>query len=201
MPTTSSPIAARSRRRTREIPPLARRRCGHRPSPMANPHERHPPRRRHRLQPGDLVDLPPPTPHGYRITGDRPARFLAWTIGSPMDQFFAGMAERVQPLPRDSPAMQERRATHGVEWVNEHQRGPCPPSREPGKPFPQRLAEALPARHRTRQGSHRFVEPVGHRLGRHRCAACLQADIDGTPSPVLRRRRCVPSCLARCRAP
>jgi quercetin dioxygenase-like cupin family protein len=67
----------------------------------------HTPTERHTLQPGDMVHLPPGTPHGYRNPGDAVARFLAWTVGGPMDRFFTSMAERVQELPRDLGVMQE----------------------------------------------------------------------------------------------
>lgn len=77
----------------------------------------HTPTEKHTLQPGDMVHLPPLTPHGYRNPGDRPARFLAWTIGGPMDRFFEAMAERVHQLPRDLPAMRETLAAFGVEPV------------------------------------------------------------------------------------
>ena len=77
----------------------------------------HTPTEHHTLQPGDMVHLPPRTPHGYRNPGKGPARFLAWTIGGPMDRFFVTMAERVHQLPRDLPAMQAVLAEFGVEPV------------------------------------------------------------------------------------
>jgi quercetin dioxygenase-like cupin family protein len=77
----------------------------------------HTPAERHQLGPGDLVHLPPGTPHGYRNAGERPARFLAWTVGGPMDRFFVRMAESVQALPRDLARMQAVMAEHGVERV------------------------------------------------------------------------------------
>ncbi len=77
----------------------------------------HTPTEKHTLQPGDMVHLPPLTPHGYRNPGAKPARFLAWTIGGPMDRFFEAMAERVHQLPQDLPAMRETLAEFGVEPV------------------------------------------------------------------------------------
>lgn len=71
----------------------------------------------HRLQPGDLVHLPPQTPHGYRNTSDRPARFVAWTVGGPMDRFFVRMNDEVRSLPDDLPAMQAILEDHGVVRV------------------------------------------------------------------------------------
>jgi len=77
----------------------------------------HTPTEKHLLQPGDMVHLPPLTPHGYRNPGERPARFLAWTIGGPMDRFFVAMAERVHQLPQDLEAMQAVLAEFGVQRV------------------------------------------------------------------------------------
>lgn len=77
----------------------------------------HTPTEKHTLQPGDMVHLPPLTPHGYRNPGDTPARFLAWTIGGPMDRFFEAMAQRVHQLPQDMAAMRETLAEFGVEPV------------------------------------------------------------------------------------
>jgi quercetin dioxygenase-like cupin family protein len=77
----------------------------------------HTPDEKHTLQPGDMVHLPPLAPHGYRNSGDKPARFLAWTIGGPLNRFFETMAERVHQLPQDLPAMHESLAASGVEPV------------------------------------------------------------------------------------
>jgi len=77
----------------------------------------HTPDEKHTLQAGDMVHLPPGTPHGYRNPGESTARFLAWTVGGPMDQFFVNMAERVQELPRDLPAMAQVLEEFGVNRV------------------------------------------------------------------------------------
>jgi quercetin dioxygenase-like cupin family protein len=77
----------------------------------------HAPEVRHHLHAGDMVHLPPMTPHGYRNPSERPARFLSWTVGGPMDRFFIGMAQSVQQLPRDMAVMQSIMATHGVARV------------------------------------------------------------------------------------
>lgn len=69
------------------------------------------------LQPGDMVHLPPLTPHGYRNPGEGITRFLAWTVGGPMDAFFIGMSEQVTALPRDIGAMQALMERHGVVRV------------------------------------------------------------------------------------
>ena len=72
---------------------------------------------RHHLYPGDMVHLPPGMPHGYRNPAEKPARFLAWTVGGPMDRFFMKMAESVHELPRDLTRMQSVMAEHGVARV------------------------------------------------------------------------------------
>lgn len=77
----------------------------------------HTPTARQHLHPGDLVHLPPLTPHGYRSPGEQPARFLAWTVGGPMDQFFERMAQDAQELPRDLPRMHAAMDTFGVRRV------------------------------------------------------------------------------------
>lgn len=79
--------------------------------------EMYTPKEAHLLNPGDLVHLPPQTPHGYRNTSDRPARFIAWTVGGPMDQFFVKMHDKVRDLPKDLPAMQAVMEEHGVSRV------------------------------------------------------------------------------------
>lgn len=79
--------------------------------------EMYTPREAHLLNPGDLVHLPPMTPHGYRNVGNKPARFVAWTVGGPMDEFFVKMHDRVRDLPQDLPAMQTILEEHGVSRV------------------------------------------------------------------------------------
>jgi len=79
--------------------------------------EMYTPMESHRLKPGDLVHLPPQTPHGYRNISDRPARFVAWTVGGPMDRFFVRMHDEVRDLPNDLPAMQAILEEHGVTRI------------------------------------------------------------------------------------
>lgn len=66
------------------------------------------------LRAGDFAHVPPRTAHGYRNAGDRTARFLAWTVGGPVDEFFAAMSERVHRMPDDIPAMQALMEQYGV---------------------------------------------------------------------------------------
>lgn len=77
----------------------------------------HAPGTTHRLQPGDMVHVPPRTPHGYRNESQGTTRFIAWTIGGPMDRFFDEMAEKVQALPGDFDAMRDIMQRYGVERV------------------------------------------------------------------------------------
>jgi mannose-6-phosphate isomerase-like protein (cupin superfamily) len=77
----------------------------------------HTPTERHHLYAGDMVHLPPLTPHGYRNPSDRPTRFLVWTVGGPMDRFFVRMADSVHRLPQDLQAMQSIMSEHGVVRV------------------------------------------------------------------------------------
>ncbi|WP_156255519.1 cupin domain-containing protein [Sandarakinorhabdus oryzae] len=59
----------------------------------------------HRLGPGDFGHVPPGTLHGYANPGREPVRFLAWTVGGPVDDFFEAMSREVQEMPRDAAAM------------------------------------------------------------------------------------------------
>lgn len=77
----------------------------------------HTPTEKHTLVAGDMVHLPPGTPHGYRNPTQARTRFLAWTVGGPMDKFFVSMADRVQELPRDLGVMAEVLEQFGVSRV------------------------------------------------------------------------------------
>ncbi|MFG6462045.1 cupin domain-containing protein [Roseateles sp. DXS20W] len=77
----------------------------------------HTPTEKHTLAAGDMVHLPPGTPHGYRNPTQARTRFLAWTVGGPMDKFFVSMADRVQELPRDLGVMAEVLEQFGVSRV------------------------------------------------------------------------------------
>lgn len=69
----------------------------------------------HLLASGDFGHVPPRTLHGYANAGAEPVRFLAWTVGGPIDCFFEAMSERVKEMPRDADAMAEITARFGVE--------------------------------------------------------------------------------------
>jgi quercetin dioxygenase-like cupin family protein len=69
------------------------------------------------LQVGDFGHVPPGTIHGYANDGSAPVRFLAWTVGGPIDRFFEAMSERVKRMPEDAPAMAELADRFGVRMV------------------------------------------------------------------------------------
>ena len=69
------------------------------------------------LAPGDFGHVPPRTLHGYANAGAQPVRFLAWTVGGPIDRFFEAMSERVKEMPRDAGAMAEITARFGVQMA------------------------------------------------------------------------------------
>ena len=64
---------------------------------------------------GDFGHVPPRTLHGYANQATVPVRFLAWTVGGPIDEFFEAMSQRVTQMPRDGAAMQELTAQYGVK--------------------------------------------------------------------------------------
>lgn len=68
---------------------------------------------------GDFGHVPPRTVHAYANRSAEPVRFLAWTVGGPIDQFFEAMSARVKQMPQDAPAMAEITARFGVQMVSE----------------------------------------------------------------------------------
>ncbi|AKG20470.1 cupin domain-containing protein [Calothrix sp. 336/3] len=69
------------------------------------------------IEPGDFVHVPPGTIHGYKNPSPQCARFLAWTIGGAIDDFFTEMAEKVQEIPDDLPKMSAILEKYGVQMV------------------------------------------------------------------------------------
>ena len=61
--------------------------------------------------------MPAGVVHGYRNPGAAAVRFLAWTVGGPIDEFFQEMSERVHAMPADAPAMMEITQRYGVTMV------------------------------------------------------------------------------------
>jgi mannose-6-phosphate isomerase-like protein (cupin superfamily) len=62
----------------------------------------------------DMAHVPPGTFHGYRNDGEQEVRFLSWTVGGPMDQFFVEMSRNVKSLPQDGPKMAELLDRFGI---------------------------------------------------------------------------------------
>lgn len=69
------------------------------------------------LAAGDFGHVPPRTVHGYANRSAAPVRFLAWTVGGPIDRFFEAMSQRVQRMPEDAAAMAEITSQFGVQMV------------------------------------------------------------------------------------
>jgi len=66
------------------------------------------------LDAGDFGHVPPQALHGYANHSDRPVRFLAWTVGGPIDRFFEAMSEQVHEMPRDAAIMAQIADRFGV---------------------------------------------------------------------------------------
>ena len=64
---------------------------------------------------GDFGHVPPRTLHAYANQAMDTVRFLAWTVGGPIDEFFEAMSKRVTQMPRDAAAMQELTEQYGVK--------------------------------------------------------------------------------------
>lgn len=73
------------------------------------------------IAPGDFVYVPAGTVHGYKNTSDRPIRFLVWTIGGAIDEFFLEMGEKIRQVPDDLPKMPEILEKYGIQMVDPSQ--------------------------------------------------------------------------------
>jgi quercetin dioxygenase-like cupin family protein len=69
------------------------------------------------IKPGDFVHVPAGTIHGYKNQSDRCARFLAWSLGGAIDEFFTEMSEKVRELPDDLPKMPAILEKYGIQMV------------------------------------------------------------------------------------
>lgn len=67
-----------------------------------------------RLEAGDFGHVPPQVTHGYANAGQTAVRFLAWTVGGPIDEFFEVMSSRVKQMPRDASIMGEIAERFGI---------------------------------------------------------------------------------------
>ncbi|MCU0919190.1 MAG: cupin domain-containing protein [Burkholderiaceae bacterium] len=70
------------------------------------------------LAAGDFGHVPPRAVHAYANRSAAPVRFLAWTVGGPMDEFFEAMSRHVKRMPQDAPAMAQLTARFGVQMVD-----------------------------------------------------------------------------------
>jgi quercetin dioxygenase-like cupin family protein len=66
------------------------------------------------LAPGDLLHVPPGTDHAYQNPGATPVRFLAFSVGGPVDRFFAAIASDVRAMPADLPKLRTLMERYGV---------------------------------------------------------------------------------------
>ncbi|OSZ63222.1 hypothetical protein CAP39_14245 [Sphingomonas sp. IBVSS1] len=70
-----------------------------------------------RLGPGDFGHVLPGTLHGYANAGSDPVRFLAWTAGGPVDEFFEEMSRKVTEMPRDADRMAMLTRRYGINMA------------------------------------------------------------------------------------
>ncbi|QYO64005.1 cupin domain-containing protein [Leptolyngbya sp. 7M] len=66
------------------------------------------------IEPDDFAHVPAGVAHGYRNNSTQPVRFLAWTIGGAIDQFFLEMTE-VREMPQDLPKMAAILHRYGIQ--------------------------------------------------------------------------------------
>ncbi len=66
------------------------------------------------LPSGGFGHVPPGTLHAYANRTSEPVRFLAWTVGGPIDEFFEAMSRSVKEMPRDAAVMEEIATRFGV---------------------------------------------------------------------------------------
>lgn len=66
------------------------------------------------LAPGDFGHVPPTTVHAYANAGEASVRFLAWTVGGPIDRFFEAMSRDVREMPRDAAIMADLTSRFGI---------------------------------------------------------------------------------------
>jgi quercetin dioxygenase-like cupin family protein len=69
------------------------------------------------IAPGDFVHVPAGTIHGYKNDSNQCVRFLAWSIGGAIDEFFTEMAEQVREIPDDLPKMPAILEKYGIQMV------------------------------------------------------------------------------------
>lgn len=69
------------------------------------------------IETGDFVHVPAGTIHGYRNDTHQPVRFLAWSVGGAIDEFFTEMSEQIREMPNDLPKMPAILEKYGIQMV------------------------------------------------------------------------------------
>ncbi|MCS6811985.1 MAG: cupin domain-containing protein [Cyanobacteria bacterium] len=69
------------------------------------------------VEPGDFVHVPVGIPHGYRNKSGQSIKFLAWTIGGAIDDFFIETSEHIKNLPDDLPRLPVILEKYGIQIV------------------------------------------------------------------------------------
>lgn len=68
---------------------------------------------------GGFVHIPPRTVHAYRNPSSTTTRFLVWTVGGSIDEFFQLLDRDVRQLPQDLPALHRAMQQHGIDPVGD----------------------------------------------------------------------------------
>lgn len=69
------------------------------------------------LCPGDFAYVAQGQVHGYRNDTNETIRFLAWTVGGAIDEFFIEMGQTVRKVPEDLSRMPQVLEKYGVQMV------------------------------------------------------------------------------------
>lgn len=72
------------------------------------------------IEPGDFVHVPAGTIHGYKNESSQDVRFLAWSIGGAIDEFFSEMSETVRDLPDDLSKMPAILEKYGIQMAERY---------------------------------------------------------------------------------
>lgn len=70
------------------------------------------------IEPGDFVHVPAKTIHGYSNHSAQSIRFLAWSVGGAVDEFFTEMSENIRTVPDDLPKMPAIFEKYGIQMVD-----------------------------------------------------------------------------------
>jgi quercetin dioxygenase-like cupin family protein len=71
------------------------------------------------LERGGFAHVPPHTIHAYQNRSGAVARFLVWTVGGSIDEFFRELDRTVRRMPDDLPALQRAMQKHGIVPVGD----------------------------------------------------------------------------------